>query len=518
MNWTNKDLNQFEKKGISTEQVDKQIDNFIAGFPFMDISKAATIGDGLIKLNEEQLEKYIRKYNYESLQLKIIKFIPASGAASRMFKALFELKETNPDSEEYLSLIQKNDFNSPSNFFKNLTNFPFYKDLQETSVLKGQNIDNTLKDKNLHTVLQALLDKSGLNYGNKPKGLLKFHYYKDNTGTPTREHMVEGALYASGGNDIYLHFTVSPEHIDDFKNHVNELKQIFEKRFGVNYYISFSIQKPSTDTIAVDLNNNPFRNEDGSILFRPGGHGALIENLNELNADIVFVKNIDNIVPDRLKTETVNYKKALAGLLIDYQNRVFTYIQILKSGEAISDEIIKEVIEFLKSDLCFIPNDDFSQMNNKDKIKYLIETLNRPIRVCGMVKNEGEPGGGPFWAENGNGNSSLHIVEASQIDLNDIKKKEIVKNATHFNPVDLICGIKDYKGNKFDLTKYVDTKTGFISEKSKNGKALKAMELPGLWNGAMSDWLTIFVEVPIITFNPVKIINDLLRQEHQNAK
>ena len=412
--------------------------------------------------------------------------------------------------------MEANDFNSPSYFFNNLKKFPFYKDLQNSSVLEGENLDKLLKDNNVHSILIALLEETGLNYGNKPKGLLKFHHYADESGSPTREHMVEGALYASGTNDIYLHFTVSPEHIADFKEHVDKLKPVFEERFGITYYISFSVQKSSTDTIAVDLNNEPFRNEDSSVLFRPGGHGALIENLNELNADIIFVKNIDNVVPDRLKKETVDYKKALAGVLLDYQNKVFSFIESLNSQEKPKIELVNEVAEFLKKELCFIPNQRYETMDIENKVAFLINKLNRPIRVCGMVKNDGEPGGGPFWANNSDGSCSLHIVEGSQIDLNNKEKQQLVEKATHFNPVDLICGVKDYQGKKFDLLNYVDANTGFISEKSKSGKELKAMELPGLWNGAMSDWNTIFVEVPIITFNPVKIINDLLRPEHQN--
>ncbi|MEN8121405.1 MAG: DUF4301 family protein [Bacteroidota bacterium] len=516
MNWTNKDLKQFSDKEINLAQVDKQINNFKKGFPFMEITKPAVIGDGILKLTDEQVEKYIRKYNYESTKLKIVKFIPASGAASRMFKQLFELEATGHGSKEFMAQMEESNFNSPSNFFNNLKKFPFYNDLQKTSILKDKNTDYLVMENNVHDILRALLEKSGLNYGNKPKGLLKFHGYSDGSGTPTREHMVEGALYASGTNDIYLHFTVSPEHMDDFKHHINELKPIFEKRFGVTYYISFSIQKPSTDTVAVNIDNQAFRNEDGSILFRPGGHGALIENLNELNADLIFVKNIDNVVPDRLKTETVNYKKALAGLLIDYQKKIFSFNKALNLDDTPKIELINKVSDFLKNELCVTPDENFDNLNNDSKVDYLQNKLNRPIRVCGMVKNEGEPGGGPFWVKNSDGSSSLHIVEGSQIDFNNKEKNQIVEKATHFNPVDLICGIKDYQGNKFDLSKYVDVKTGFISEKSKNGKDLKAMELPGLWNGAMSDWNTIFVEVPIITFNPVKIINDLLRPEHQS--
>ncbi|OQX99933.1 MAG: NAD metabolism ATPase/kinase [Bacteroidetes bacterium 4572_117] len=515
MTWTEKDLIQFKSKNIDKEHVDTQINNFKKGFPFMEITKAATVGDGLLQLDEEQVEKYIRKYNYESTKLKIVKFVPASGAASRMFKSLFELNETRPGSDKFNNKMAEENFNSPSTFFSNLKKFAFYKNLQETAVLKNESPEKIVGQKKYHDILQALLIESGLNYGNKPKGLLKFHHYADDSGTPTREHMVEGALYASGNNEVYIHFTVSPEHIEGFKNHVNALKPVLEERFGISYYISFSVQKSSTDTIAVDMDNKPFRNEDGSILFRPGGHGALIENLNEIKSDIVFVKNIDNVVPDRLKTETVNYKKALAGVLIEYQKKIYGYCSKLNSGSNHTNEVLGEITDFLKTELCFVPDSSFDNMDKNQKATYLTEKLNRPIRVCGMVKNEGEPGGGPFWAKNSDGSCSLHIVEGSQIDTDSSEKQQIIEKATHFNPVDLICGVKDYRGNKFDLTKFVDPNTGFISEKSKNGTDLKAMELPGLWNGAMSDWNTIFVEVPIITFNPVKIVNDLLRPEHQ---
>jgi len=515
MNWTEKDLAQFKSKGIDTKLINKQIEGFKAGFPFMDIKKAATVGDGLIRLSDEEIKKYIRKYNYESTKLKILKFVPASGAASRMFKALFELKGMEPNSAEFDTEMAKTDFNSPANFINNLKKFAFYTDLKNTPILRGEEISQTTDYEYVQDILTALLDKKGLNYGNKPKGLLKFHQYPDGTGTPTREHLVEGTLYASGGNDVFIHFTVSPEHIEDFKNHVEELKPILEERFAISYYISFSVQKSATDTIAVDMENKAFRNEDGSLLFRPAGHGALIENLNELNADIIFVKNIDNVVPDRLKTETINYKKALAGVLLDYREKTNGYIEKLASEQNADNKLIDEIIDFLKNKLCLIPDIDFDEMNSSEKQKYLIKKLNRPFRVCGMVKNEGEPGGGPFWTKNNDGSTSLQIVEGAQIDLKDTEKQKIIESASHFNPVDLICAVKDHKGKKFDLTKYVDASTGFISEKSKNGKTLKAMELPGLWNGAMSDWNTLFVEVPIITFNPVKVINDLLRPEHQ---
>jgi len=515
MNWTEQDLQVFKEKGIDKQQVETQIQDFINGFPYMEIIKAATVGDGIIRLSEEEIVQNIRKYNYESRKLKIVKFVPASGAASRMFKALFELLETEEGSKAFHEIMKDESFAAPANFFNNIEKFAFYDDLKNTHLLNGKDIQALIKENKVHDILTALLKEEGLNYGNKPKGLLKFHKYDNGMGTPTREHLVEGTLYASGTSEIYVHFTVSPEHLEEFKKHVNVLKKHFEAHFAVNYFVSFSIQKPSTDTIAVDMNNKPFRDEDGSLVFRPGGHGALIENMNDLNSDLIFVKNIDNVVPDRLKEQTTKYKKALAGVLINYKEKIVSYLQKLDEIELADTDLLKEIEKFLKNDLCFIPDENYFTLSGEEKTKYLFNKLNRPLRACGMVKNEGEPGGGPFWAKNNDGSISLQIVESSQIDMNDAEKQMIVKNATHFNPVDLVCCVKDFKGHKFDLTKYVDKNTCFISEKSKNGKALKALELPGLWNGAMSDWNTIFVEVPIETFNPVKVVNDLLREQHQ---
>lgn len=514
MNWNEKDIQLLKQKNISIEQVERQIEAFIKGFPYLEITDAATIGNGIIRLSENEIVHNIRKYNYESRKLKIVKFVPASGAASRMFKALFEVMKSKPKSKEFEQLMSDEGFAGAANFFKNIQKFAFYDDLKNTDILKKQNIEQLIKEQNVHDILHALLDANGLNYGNKPKGLLKFHKYDNGMGTPCREHLVEGTLYASGTSEIYIHFTVSPEHMDDFKEHVEVLKKHFEAHFAVNYFVSFSVQKPQTDTIAVDLNNQPFRDEAGNLVFRPGGHGALIENMNELNADLIFVKNIDNVVPDRLKEETSKYKKALAGVLITVNEKISNYIHKLNKQKSDHD-LLLEIENFLKKELCFIPDDGYYSFSNEDKSDYLLAKLNRPLRVCGMVKNEGEPGGGPFWAKNNDGSISLQIVESSQIDFKNPKKKKIVQAATHFNPVDLVCCVKDYKGDKFDLTKYIDKNTGFISEKSKDGKALKALELPGLWNGAMADWNTIFVEVPIATFNPVKVVNDLLRPEHQ---
>lgn len=511
IDFTDSDKKQMTIKGIVPEKVNAQIDIFKKGIPYINIVKPATVGDGIIQLDEDEILHKIRIYNKEVENLKVIKFVPASGAASRMFKTLFEFLS----AENRALLLEDQSFHSVSNFFGRLQDFAFYEDLKSNPTITDINPAGGLSDSDYRLILETLLGENGLNYGNKPKGLLKFHRYGRESKTSAQEHIMEGALYAVSNDELFLHFTVSPEHLEDFREHIRKSIPSVEKLFEISCYAGFSVQKPSTDTIAVDINNEVFRDTDGSLLFRPGGHGALIENLNDLEADLVFVKNIDNVVPDRLKEETVKYKKALAGLLLEYQKKIFAYTKELISDLEIQASKIAEIENFVFSELNIQPNEGYKLLPPESKQSFLMNKLNRPIRVCGMVKNQGEPGGGPFWALNPDGTISLQIVESSQINLNHAETKEIFNSSTHFNPVDLVCGITDNKGNKFDLLGFVDPETGFISEKSKDGKILKALELPGLWNGAMSDWITIFVEVPLITFNPVKTVNDLLRPEHQ---
>ena len=327
------------------------------------------------------------------------------------------------------------------------------------------------------------------------------------------EHLVEAAFYASCNGEAHVHFTVSHEHVSLFKEKLREVKNTYESLYNTSFEVTFSEQKPSTDTIAVNPDNTPFRNSDGTLLFRPAGHGALIENLNELDADIIFIKNIDNVVPDRLKDITVKWKMVLAGKLVELQKRTFYYLHKLDAGTYSNDDI-NEMIDFLQHDLCCY-KPDIELLEGKDRISYLYHKLNRPMRVCGMVRNVGEPGGGPFLVFNKDNSISLQILESSQIDKHNKAYVKMFTEGTHFNPVDLVCAVKDYRGRPFDLAMYVDKSTGFISSKSKDGRTLKALELPGLWNGAMSDWNTVFVEVPLDTFNPVKTVNDLLREQHQ---
>ncbi len=502
MKFSEEDIKQIKKKGLCAIDIQKQIDNFIQGFSFLTVKKAATINNGIIKLSEKDIDKSIRTYTNSNKD--IVKFVPASGAASRMFKLLFE----------YLANI--NITPEIESFFTHLHNFAFYKNLKTIINNKGLDIDILLKQNKYSEILNILLTPTGLNYSNLPKGLLKFHKYKEYERTAVEEHLVEGAGYAKcSDSTVKIHFTISKEHEELFKKLTSSVQNYYEKMFGVKYCIEFSFQKPSTDIVAVDSNNNLFRNSDNTILFRPGGHGALIENLNDIYTDIIFIKNIDNVIPDKYKDTTYKYKKALAGVLLNYQERIFEYTKLLNSNKTIDNKIISELEKFFENDLYLLFPAEYSEFDNKAKRKFLLSKLNRPIRVCGMVKNEGEPGGGPFMTLNSDKSISLQIVEKSQIDTSNKEQTNIMNSSSHFNPVDLVCGIRDYNGTKYNLLDFVDKGTGFISNKSKDGKELKAQELPGLWNGAMANWNTVFVEVPIITFNPVKTINDLLRKEHQ---
>ena len=504
---TQEDKDLLAKKGISEQQIAEQLACFEKGFPFLKLFAAASVENrGIMLVGEEAQKTYLAAWDaYKEGDKKIVKFVPASGAASRMFKNMFEFLGADYD-------VPTTDFEKK--FFNNIKNFAFYADLDAACVKNnGKGIEALISEGNYKAVVANLLESAGLNYGALPKGLLKFHKYEDGVRTPLEEHLVEGALYAAGkSGEVNVHFTVSTEHRELFAKLVDEKVAQYAAKYGVKYNISFSEQKPSTDTVAADMENKPFR-DNGKLLFRPGGHGALIENLNDLDADIVFIKNIDNVVPDRLKGDTVTYKKLLAGVLVTLQKQAFEYLQLLDSGHYRHDEL-ENIIRFVQQQL-HCRKDDIKDMEDADLVIYLRKKLNRPMRVCGMVKNVGEPGGGPFLAYNPDGTVSLQILESSQIDMNDPEKKAMFEKGTHFNPVDLVCAVRDYKGNKFNLVNYVDKATGFISYKSKGGKELKALELPGLWNGSMSDWNTIFVEVPLSTFNPVKTVNDLLREQHQ---
>jgi len=517
--FTREDLMQIERHGLAVEEIIRQLEIFRMPPPHIRLVRACTKGDGIQVVEPEEMPGLIEKYEEESSKFRCVKFVPSSGAASRMFKTL--LGELNKNKEILRESVEKKvragqkDLKELLVFMNGIRRFAFFQDLKSVMEKKGFQIEKLMEEGRFKDIINALLSEEGLDYASLPKGLLKFHEYTDGSRTAFEEHLVEAASYvADHERRCHLHFTVSPEHMGEFMSLLEEVRSLYEKKYQVSFHVTFSVQKESTDTIAVDLDNNPFRDEKGGLLFRPGGHGALIENLNDLEGDIVFIKNIDNIVPDRLKAETFKWKKILGGYLALLQNRIFGYMEKLSSGKA-ADSVIAGAMTFIDEALSVQIPDTIAAASLEEKKTFVMERFNRPIRICGMVKNEGEPGGGPFWVQDENGEISLQIVETAQIDPDSREQKEILESSTHFSPVDLVCGIHDWQGRTFDLRNYVDKKAVFISQKSKDGKELKALEHPGLWNGAMAGWITLLVEVPLITFNPVKTVNDLLRKEHQ---
>ncbi len=505
--FTEADKKQILDRGMSVARVERQLEQVKAGFPFLKLEGAAAVGKGIIAPNEAEQADAVKAWEeYKKDQShKVVKFVPASGAASRMFKNMFAFVSADYD-------VPTTDFEKK--YFDGLKNFAFYDTLSAKCAERyGKDAEALVAEGNYKAVAATMLEGEGLNYGQLPKGMLLFHSYPEGPRTPMEEHLVEAALYGSVDGKANVHFTVSHDHLPLFKARVAEKQKVYEEKYGVKYDISFSEQKPATDTIATNPDGTPFRNDDGTLLFRPGGHGALIENLNDIDGDVIFIKNIDNVVPDRLKADTVQWKQIIAGVLVEKQKKAFEYLKVLDSG-VYNHEKLEEIIHFLQRELC-CRNSSTKLMEDAELVGYLHNKLDRPMRVCGVVKNVGEPGGGPFLAYNPDGSVSLQILESSQIDKNNEDYMKMFTEGTHFNPVDLVCATKNYQGHAFDLPKFVDENTGFLSSKSKGGRELQALELPGLWNGAMSNWNTIFVEVPLSTFNPVKTVNDLLRDAHQ---
>ena len=501
-----KDLEILDAKGISEEKLSEELKMLAEGFPYLRIEAPATPGQGISVLTPE-MESQADKMWSEYLKAggKVLKLVPASGAASRMFKDLFAFangKKKKPDSD----FMKK--------FFDEIEKFAFFPQLNFLCLsLYGLSVDSLIKEKRFKDVVKTLIEKEGLNYGQLPKALLNFHKVPGYSRTALEEHLAEGAQYASGKDGkVRVHFTVSEDHLPLVKMKFEESKGRLEHEYGVEYELSTSIQKPSTDTVAANMDGTPYR-ENGALFFRPGGHGALIENLNDLDADVIFIKNIDNVVPDSVREDTLKYKRIIGGVLVSIKQKADKYCSILAKGTP-DDCTLDEMLNFLHKVLC-ITHDGTENMDSDGKAAYIYDKLNRPFRVCGMVKNEGEPGGGPFLAYNPDGTVSPQILESTQIDPKDKDAMKMLKESTHFNPVDLVVSIKDWTGKKFNLPDFVDKATGFISIKSREGVEIKALELPGLWNGAMSDWNTILVEVPVSTFNPVKTVNDLLRPAHQ---
>lgn len=505
------DLQWLAQKGVSPEKLQEQLNGFRTGYPFACIVAPAVKGIGVLEIAPEEIRAYRDLYRASTRNESVLKFVPASGAATRMFKSLYAFLENgrSGSTAEMPADVRE--------VFEHLPRFAFYEDLQQAVLReKGASLQDLLNRNEYLPVLEILLEKRGLSYGHLPKALLKFHRYGNQNRTALEEHLVEAALYASAKGECSLHFTVSPEHRKAFEACVRNVLPAYEKRYGIRYHISYSQQKSSTDTVAVNPDNTVFRDDEGNIVFRPGGHGALIENLNEREEDIVFIKNIDNVTTDALKEDTVVYKELLAGVLVDRRQAVFSYLEKMENMTQAYPAFLQELKSFARNRLFLSLPGNIDDMSQPAQLAYFKQAFNRPIRVCGVVKNTGEPGGGPFWVVS-DGGKSLQIVESSQIDKDDAGQKRIFETSEFFNPVDLVCSLYDYKHRKFDLLRYVDPRTAFISVKSVQGKEIKAMELPGLWNGAMAHWITLFVEVPQSVFTPVKTINDLLRAQHENA-
>jgi hypothetical protein len=512
---------QMQSLGISEEQVRAQIGIFRKPLFFARLRRPCTLGDGIQQISPDELDHYIQLHAEGAREGRFIKFVPASGAATRMFKLLFEIYDQSSGAsiEEFRDRVDKGDQRSRDFlcFQDGIRRMGFFEDLKAVMYREGLSVERLLDQNQWQEILKYLLTGQGLDYGALPKGLLKFHRYPSGNRTVLEEHLVEAIhTVRDGKGTCRLHLTVSPEHEEAFRQCFESTRSWYERQFQCLLEVTFSIQEHSTDTIAVDLENRPFREKDGRLLFRPGGHGALLSNLANIEGDLIYLKNIDNILPDRLREPTILWKKVLGGLLVDIQKNLYGYVRQLTEG--LRDAGLFEMaMDFAKNRLLVPKPRTFKRWTVEKKRNFLLNVLNRPVRVCGMVRNEGEPGGGPFWVEGKDGNLSLQIVESAEVDPGSSEQQAIWSSSTHFNPVDLVCAVKDFRGNPFPLKDYVNPEAVFISQKSKEGRDLKSLELPGLWNGAMAEWITLFVEVPIVTFNPVKKINDLLKPEHQSG-
>ena len=502
---TGEDIRRIEAEGLTEDKVLVQLEFFKMGASPVRLNRACTVGDGITVIPKEKMEELMTIHDEAAGKGRMLKFVPASGAASRMFREWYRYYDSRSlDSDPEMG----------ADFALKLNRYAFYDDLRGTVSRAGYDIADLVKDRKFSVILEYILTVRGLNYAHLPKALLKFHTYTDHNRTSLEEHLVEAALYVRDAKGVCrVHFTVSKEHESDVENYFSNVRRYYENSYNIKFDLRISTQLASTNTIAVDMDNRPFRDSGGMLVFRPGGHGALLKNLNAIDGDIIFLKNIDNVVPDRLKGITVQYKKILGGYLVKIQKKVFKYLHLLSSGE-VDKKFLSKTASFCEKELNIVFPPGFDGFTDVERKDFIVNRLNRPLRVCGMVKNVGEPGGGPFWLDKEDGTQSLQIIESDQVDMGSEQQSKIWTSATYFNPVDLVCGVRNYKSEKFDLDRFVDRKAILITQKSEEGRNLRALELPGLWNGSMACWNTIFVEVPIETFNPVKTVNDLLRKQH----
>lgn len=517
---TPEDRHNIAARGMTLATVVQQLDWFQSGFPFVRLQRPCTVEDGIVRFSPQEIEQFSTLHDQAAHAGRVLKFVPASGAASRMFQSLLNLaNRTEPLTPAAIATAADSgdvDCQQFRQLLANIEHFAFAADLRTVLARDGHTLDGIISDGRYRELLAYLLTPQGLDYANLPKGLIQFHRYTDHSRTAFEEHLAEAAVYAQDGTrTAHVHFTVSAEHRAAIAAYLQKVLPRYEQA-GCHYDLTFSVQKPASDTIAVDAHNQPFRDAHGELVFRPGGHGALLENLHDLRGDLIFIKNIDNVVPDHRKAETYRYKKALCGYLVALQNDLFQHQHQLRQESATPAAIV-DTMQFAQQKLFLHLPEEVRHGGPAMQRRFLLQKLHRPLRVCGVVKNTGEPGGGPFWVQGQDGSASLQLVESSQVHMQAAEQRAMWQAATHFNPVDLVCGVRDFAGKSFDLHQFTDPRTGFISSKSKDGKELRALELPGLWNGAMAAWHTIFVEVPLSTFNPVKTVYDLLRPEHRDA-
>jgi hypothetical protein len=510
---------QLTARGLSVEEAENQLSRFRRPPNYARLIRPATVGDGIEVIDSSRVSDLVELHRQAADSGRFAKFVPASGAASRMFRELLYYQRGPGRGSEWAAVEAEAANGGEAagtlrRFVADLDRFAFRDQLAGLLADRDLDLAALAAAGRYGPILDGLLEADGLDYRELPKGLLAFHRYAEGPRTPFEEHLVEAAGHARGPDGrCVLHLTVSPEHMARFQQRLEEVRNAYESRFGVRYAVDFSVQKPSTDMLAVDLRDDPFRDAEGRLRFRPGGHGSLIENLNELDGDLIYIKNIDNVQPDHLKDVPLEWKRVLGGLLVQIQRSAFESVQRL-SGEKVQDRLVSEMLQGVGHRLHVELNGNRSS-SAAAKRRFLLDRLNRPIRVCGVVRNTGEPGGGPFWVRSNDGTVTLQIVEASQVDPDDEEQQQIFEASTHFNPVDLVCGVRDGRDRSFDLHRFVDSEAVTISVKSSDGHDIKAQERPGLWNGAMAGWNTIFVEVPLQTFSPVKSVVDLLRPEHQ---
>jgi hypothetical protein len=516
--FTKADLEQMKQLGITEEEARRQMAILEKGPRLVSLQRPCTPGDGIIVLNTKDQSRLLALWEETAAKGRFSVFLPASGAATRMFAFLQRIR--NQLDRVTLDKIAKKSSEMSSDrrdlqvFMESLREFAFFEPLAEVMDRAGISLPDQLNSGDYTVILDFLIEAQGLNYASLPKGLIPFHRYSDHYRTALEEHLVEAIHTLRDDKQCCrVHFTVAPENEKEVENHGREAAARYTERFGVQYELSFSLQSPATNTLAVDYKNRPFRRPDGSLLFRPGGHGALLQNLNRCQGDIVFIKNIDNVVNDDRRDLVIHHQRILAGMLVELQDAIFSYLRGLRAG-SIGDQGIQEVLEFVTRHLGASLSEDFMSCSQEEKVSRLFRLLHRPLRVCGMVKHRGEPGGGPFWVEDTAGRLSLQIVENAEIDQDSSEQVVIFGASTHFSPVQIVCGLRDYMGQPFDLAQFADSEAVFVTRKTEYARELKALEFPGLWNGGMAYWNTVLVEIPEETFNPVKTINDLLRPGH----